>query len=187
MPRACVIVLDGVGAGALPDAAEFGDEGSDTLGNVARAVGGLDLPARLNMVLAGALLVWQLASVSQFWTFFVISVLYGIIYAPTLALTNSLSFHHLPDRDRDFGKVRLWGTVGWIAAGIAVGRSYIAHMSGDGESSMALAAQALAALDDGDWMLAGLARFLEEGFRAEPQTMTWRGVPIYQYLAMLSE
>ena len=43
-PRACVIVLDAVGAGALPDAAEFGDEGSDTLGNVARAVGGLDLP-----------------------------------------------------------------------------------------------------------------------------------------------
>src|SRR5256712_1720991 len=44
MSRACVIVLDAVGAGALPDAAEFGDEGSDTLGNVARAVGGLDLP-----------------------------------------------------------------------------------------------------------------------------------------------
>src|ERR1041384_6325726 len=44
MPRACVIVLDAVGAGELPDAAEFGDEGSDTLGNVARAGGGLDLP-----------------------------------------------------------------------------------------------------------------------------------------------
>ncbi len=44
MPRACVIVLDAVGAGALPDAGEYGDEGSDTLGNVARAVGGLDLP-----------------------------------------------------------------------------------------------------------------------------------------------
>jgi phosphopentomutase len=39
-----VIVLDAVGAGELPDAAEYGDEGSDTLGNVARAVGGLDLP-----------------------------------------------------------------------------------------------------------------------------------------------
>jgi phosphopentomutase len=37
-------VLDAVGAGALPDAAEFGDEGSNTLANVARAVGGLDLP-----------------------------------------------------------------------------------------------------------------------------------------------
>src|SRR2546423_14433553 len=44
MPRACVIVLDAVGAGALPDAEDYGDEGSDTLGNVARAVGGLDLP-----------------------------------------------------------------------------------------------------------------------------------------------
>src|SRR2546421_2321309 len=44
MPRACVIVLDAVGAGELPDAAEFGDEGSNTLANVARAVRGLDLP-----------------------------------------------------------------------------------------------------------------------------------------------
>lgn len=39
-----MIVLDAVGAGELPDAAEYGDEGSHTLGNVARAVGGLDLP-----------------------------------------------------------------------------------------------------------------------------------------------
>src|SRR4051794_6317364 len=45
MARACVIVLDAVGAGELPDAGEYGDEGSDTLGNAARAVGGLDLPS----------------------------------------------------------------------------------------------------------------------------------------------
>jgi phosphopentomutase len=44
VPRACVIVLDAVGAGELPDASEYGDEGSNTLANVARAVGGLDLP-----------------------------------------------------------------------------------------------------------------------------------------------
>ena len=44
MPRACVIVLDAVGAGELPDAAEYGDEGSNTLGNLAHAIGGLDLP-----------------------------------------------------------------------------------------------------------------------------------------------
>jgi phosphopentomutase len=43
-PRACVIVLDAVGAGELPDAADYGDEGSNTLANVAKAVGGLDLP-----------------------------------------------------------------------------------------------------------------------------------------------
>jgi phosphopentomutase len=40
-----VIVLDAVGAGELPDAAAYGDEGSNTLANVARAVGGLDLPS----------------------------------------------------------------------------------------------------------------------------------------------
>jgi phosphopentomutase len=44
VPRACVIVLDAVGAGELPDAGEYGDEGSNTLANVAKAVGGLDLP-----------------------------------------------------------------------------------------------------------------------------------------------
>jgi phosphopentomutase len=44
MARACVIVLDAVGAGELPDADEFGDAGSNTLANVARVVGGLDLP-----------------------------------------------------------------------------------------------------------------------------------------------
>src|SRR5829696_9550475 len=42
--RAVIVVLDGVGAGGAPDAAEFGDEGANTLGNTARAAGGLDLP-----------------------------------------------------------------------------------------------------------------------------------------------
>ncbi len=42
--RATIIVLDGLGAGHAPDAAEFGDEGSNTLGNTANAVGGLNAP-----------------------------------------------------------------------------------------------------------------------------------------------
>jgi len=48
--RAVILVLDGVGIGAAPDAAEYGDEGSDTLGNLARALGGLALP---NLAAAG--------------------------------------------------------------------------------------------------------------------------------------
>jgi len=49
--RAIIVVLDGVGIGELPDASRFKDEGSDTLGNLARAVGGLNLPnmARLGL------------------------------------------------------------------------------------------------------------------------------------------
>lgn len=72
--------------------------------------------------LLGAVLVWILATTPTFNGFLALSILYGIIYAPTLALTNSISFANLPDRDRDFGKVRVWGTAGWIVAGIAVGQ-----------------------------------------------------------------
>ena len=42
--RTIIIVLDGVGAGATPDAADYGDVGSDSLGNTSRAVGGIHLP-----------------------------------------------------------------------------------------------------------------------------------------------
>ncbi|MEO8911020.1 MAG: phosphopentomutase [Gemmatimonadaceae bacterium] len=44
MKRAAIIILDGVGIGEAPDAASYGDTGSDTLGNLARACGGLELP-----------------------------------------------------------------------------------------------------------------------------------------------
>jgi phosphopentomutase len=47
--RAIIVVLDGVGAGDAPDAVEYGDEGANTLGNTARAVGGLDLPNLQNL------------------------------------------------------------------------------------------------------------------------------------------
>jgi phosphopentomutase len=47
--RAIIVVLDGVGAGDGPDAVEYGDEGANTLGNTARAVGGLDLPNLQNL------------------------------------------------------------------------------------------------------------------------------------------
>jgi nucleoside transporter len=76
--------------------------------------------------LLGAVLVWRLAETADYSSFLVLSALYGLIYAPTLALTNSLAFHHLVNRDRDFGPVRLWGTIGWIAAGIGVGQ-WLAH------------------------------------------------------------
>src|SRR5207248_3241224 len=42
--RAFVVVIDACGVGALPDAAAYGDAGADTLGNLARVTGGLELP-----------------------------------------------------------------------------------------------------------------------------------------------
>ena len=43
---------------------------------------------------------------------------YSLCYAPTLAVTSSLAFHHLPEIE--FGHVRVWGTVGWIASGLVL-------------------------------------------------------------------
>jgi len=51
--RAAIVVLDGVGIGAASDAAAYGDAGSNTLGNVARAVGGLSLPNMQRLGLGG--------------------------------------------------------------------------------------------------------------------------------------
>jgi len=42
--RFAIVVVDSAGCGAMPDAPAYGDEGSDTLGNTSRAVGGLHLP-----------------------------------------------------------------------------------------------------------------------------------------------
>jgi nucleoside transporter len=86
--------------------------------------------------LVGAVLIWNLASVESFHGFLRFSFLYSLCYAPTMPLTNSLAFHHLKDRDREFGRVRLWGTFGWIVVGLAMGHwlAYAhspAELSGD--------------------------------------------------------
>jgi nucleoside transporter len=90
----------------------------------------------------GGILVWQLARIDTYYGFLVFSLLYSVIYSPTLPLTNSLSFHHLADRDRDFGKVRVWGTVGWIAVGIGIGQWLLhRHTPAVGTSEQIAAAQ----------------------------------------------
>lgn len=76
--------------------------------------------------IVGGLLIWQLANIESYSTFLAFTFFYSVIYSPTLPLTNSLAFHHIPDRDRDFGKVRAWGTIGWIAAGLTIGQ-WLAH------------------------------------------------------------
>lgn len=91
--------------------------------------------------LGGAVLVFFLASVQSFWLFLALSLLYGMIFAPTLALTNSLCFHHLTNRDKQFGPIRLWGTIGWIVAGIAMGQWLLLRHTPEGTEAAIQAAQ----------------------------------------------
>ncbi|MCH8822939.1 MAG: MFS transporter [Planctomycetes bacterium] len=91
--------------------------------------------------LLGAVLVWLLASTEGFGLFLSLSLLYGLVYAPTLALTNSLCFHHLTDRDKQFGPIRLWGTIGWIVAGIAMGHWLLVNHTPEGTDALIKAAQ----------------------------------------------
>lgn len=94
--------------------------------------------------LAGAALIWQLPELGAYRSFLLFSLLYSLVYSPTLSLTNSLAFHHLPNRDRDFGRVRVWGTIGWICAGIGVAQWLrIVHTpTGDVTEAVKAAAQA---------------------------------------------
>ncbi len=96
----------------------------------------------------GGLLVWQLARLESYWEFMAFSLLYSLVYSPTLPLTNSLAFHHMPDRDRDFGKVRLWGTIGWIAVGIGIGQWLLYRYTPTGAADDAIQAARWAGMGD---------------------------------------
>jgi len=66
--------------------------------------------------LIGGLAMLGLAYVKTFWPFFGLMLLHCFFYVPTLSVANAIAFAHVEDARKDFGAVRLWGSVGWVAA-----------------------------------------------------------------------
>lgn len=71
--------------------------------------------------LIGAFLLWLAGSSADFGTFYPLLLFYMILYMPTLALVNSISFRQMDDPSKKFPAIRVWGTIGWIIAGLTIG------------------------------------------------------------------
>ncbi|MBM4186049.1 MAG: MFS transporter [Gemmatimonadetes bacterium] len=67
------------------------------------------------LLAVGGVVKWVTAARTDYPSWLWLSILYSVVYMPTLALSNSMAFAHLEDRDRQFPRVRVWGTIGWIA------------------------------------------------------------------------
>ncbi len=75
--------------------------------------------------LIGALLMYQMYKAADISTFYPYVLSYMILFMPTLALVNSVSFNQMKDPEKEFSTIRVWGTIGWIVAGLLI--SYIYH------------------------------------------------------------
>lgn len=69
----------------------------------------------------GGIVLFYASLQTRFVPFYVVLLVYTLCYMPTLALSNSISFHQMQDPGREFPPVRVLGTIGWIVAGLIIG------------------------------------------------------------------
>jgi nucleoside transporter len=73
--------------------------------------------------LIGAVLMYQMYTATNVSVFYPYVLGYMILFMPTLALVNSVSFNQMKDPEKEFSSIRVWGTIGWIVAGLLI--SYV--------------------------------------------------------------
>jgi nucleoside transporter len=98
-------------------------------------------------LLGGVLLLIAPRTTGNPTLFIVILLLYNLCYMPTLGLSSSLGFHHIADQEKDFPKIRVWGTIGWIIAGLFISFVLSKFVGGQAEkTSLPLYSAAIASL-----------------------------------------
>lgn len=75
--------------------------------------------------LAGAFLMYQMYQSTDIGLFYIYVLSYMVLYMPTLALVNSVAFNQMKDAEKEFANIRVWGTIGWILAGLVI--SFLFH------------------------------------------------------------
>lgn len=70
--------------------------------------------------LASGIVLLLVASLKIFWLIYLLLIVYFLLFVPTFALASALSFFHIPNSAKNFPKVRVWGTIGWVIAGILI-------------------------------------------------------------------
>lgn len=86
--------------------------------------------------LAGAVLMYQMYSAADITVFYPYVLAYMILFMPTLALVNSISFNQMKDPEKEFSSIRVLGTIGWIVAGLLI--SYLFHWDSKGSVKVGL-------------------------------------------------
>ena len=71
--------------------------------------------------LCGAVFMYYLSKQTDFGNFYLLILGYMLLYMPTLALVNSVAFKQLTNPEKQFSLLRVWGTIGWIVAGLTIG------------------------------------------------------------------
>jgi nucleoside transporter len=71
--------------------------------------------------LAGGAILFYASTMTRFGPFYAVLLAYALCFMPTLALSNSLSFHQMQDPSKEFPAIRVLGTIGWIVAGLLIG------------------------------------------------------------------